>query len=60
MLWPIAIFIFIILYFVLPTVRSPAPVNLTYSQWLQDVSSHEVKSLSVNSSGNASGTLENG
>lgn len=59
-LWPIAIGIFILLYLLLPTMHGPTSVNLTYSQWLRDVNTHQVKSVSLDASGNASGTLKDG
>jgi cell division protease FtsH len=59
-IWPIAILAIFILFFVLPT-RS-TPNSLTYSQFLSDVSSHQVKSLQISGSvgGTSTGTLKNG
>ncbi|MGO8874163.1 MAG: ATP-dependent zinc metalloprotease FtsH [Acidimicrobiales bacterium] len=59
-LWLVGIALFIALYFLMPTFRGQASVNLTYSQWLHDVSTHQVKSVDIDASGNASGTLTNG
>ncbi|HXY45042.1 MAG TPA: ATP-dependent zinc metalloprotease FtsH [Acidimicrobiales bacterium] len=58
-LWPLAILLFILLYLLLP-VRAATSVSLSYSQWLSDVSAHKVKSVSINASGDASGTLTDG
>ena len=58
--WPIAILAIFILFFVLPT-RSTS-TSLTYSKFLSDVSSHQVKSLQISGSvgGTSTGTLTNG
>ncbi|HUB21299.1 MAG TPA: ATP-dependent metallopeptidase FtsH/Yme1/Tma family protein, partial [Streptosporangiaceae bacterium] len=58
-IWPIAIFAILILFFVLPT-RSTS-TSLTYSQFLSDVSNHQVKSLQISGSvgGTSTGTLTN-
>ena len=57
--WPIAILAIFILFFVLPT-RSTS-TSLTYSKFLSDVSSHQVKSLQISGSvgGTSTGTLKN-
>ncbi len=59
-LWPITILAIFILFFVLPT-RSTS-TSLTYSQFLSDVSSHQVQSLQISGSvgGTSTGTLKNG
>src|SRR5580658_1453753 len=58
-IWPIAIFAILILFYVLPT-RSQS-TSLTYSQFLSDVSSHQVQSLQISGSvgGTSTGTLKN-
>jgi cell division protease FtsH len=58
--WPIAILAIFILFFVLPT-RSTS-TSLTYSKFLSDVSSRQVKSLQISGSvgGTSTGTLTNG
>jgi cell division protease FtsH len=58
-LWPIALGITVVLWIVLPTMHTSTPVNLTYSQFLSDVSSHQVKTVTIQSSGQASGVLAN-
>jgi len=59
-LWLVAIGIFILLYLVLPTTQGAQPVTLNYSQFLKDVSSHKVKTVTIETSGTATGTLSNG
>src|SRR5580658_9071264 len=58
-LWPITILAIFVLFFVLPT-RSTS-TSLTYSQFLSDVSSHQVQSLQISGSvgGTSTGTLKN-
>jgi cell division protease FtsH len=59
-IWPIGIFAILILFYVLPT-RSQS-TSLTYSQFLSDVSNHQVKSLQISGSvgGTSTGTLKDG
>ena len=59
-LWPIMIFVIIALWLFLPT-RSTS-TSLTYSQFLTDVSAHQVKTIDISSTqgGTSSGTLTNG
>jgi cell division protease FtsH len=59
-LWPIMIFAILALFYLLPT--RPASTSLTYSQFLSDVSSHQVKSFQISGSvgGTSTGTLKNG
>jgi cell division protease FtsH len=59
-LWLVAVLVFILLYFVLPTTRGAKQVTLNYSQFLSDVSAHHVKTVTIATSGSASGTLTNG
>ena len=59
-LWLGAFVLFLLLFFVLPATRISQPVNLTYSQFLEDVSSKQVKTFTINSNGTATGTLTNG
>jgi cell division protease FtsH len=58
-LWPIALIAFALLWLVLPTVHT-TQVSLNYTQFLSDVSAHKVKTITLSSSGQASGTLTNG
>jgi cell division protease FtsH len=59
-LWLIAAAIFIALFIVLPTTTSQKQVTLNYSQFLHDVSGHEVKDVTIATTGAASGTLKDG
>jgi len=55
-----ALVIFVVLFFILPNTRGPEHVTLNYSQFLNDVSHHQVKTVTISSNGNAQGTLANG
>jgi cell division protease FtsH len=59
-LWPIMLVVIFALFFLLPT-RSPS-TSLTYTQFLHDVSAHQVKTVQLASTpgGTSSGTLTNG
>ena len=59
-LWPIMLVVIFALFFLLPT-RSPS-TSLTYSQFLSDVSAHQVKTVQLASTpgGTSTGTLTNG
>ena len=59
-IWLIMLVVIFALWFLLPT-RSPS-TSLTYSQFLSDVSAHQVKTIQIASSpgGTSSGTLTNG
>jgi cell division protease FtsH len=59
-LWLIASVIFIVLFFLLPVTNSQKPVTLNYSQFLQDVSGHKIKNVTLTTSGSATGTLKSG
>ena len=59
-LWPIMILVILALFWYLPT-RS-TPTNVSYSQFLSDVSAHQVKTIEIASTegGTSSGTLTDG
>ncbi len=59
-LWLIALALFILLLFVVPATSSPTPVTLNYSAFMKDVAAHAVKSVTLETSGAATGTLTNG
>ncbi len=59
-LWLGAFVLFLLLFFVLPATRISQPINLTYSQFLEDVSSKQVKTFTIDADGTATGTLTNG
>ncbi len=58
-LWLIALGVFLLLFFTLPTVR-PSTVTLNYTQFLHDVAGHKVKTVTIATDGSASGTLADG
>ena len=59
-LWPAALVIFIGLFFVLPATKLTPSVTLTYSQFLKDASAHKVSTVTIDSNGDATGTLKGG
>ena len=59
-LWLGAFVLFLLLFFVLPATRISQPVNLSYTQFLTDVSNKQIKTFTINANGSASGTLANG
>jgi cell division protease FtsH len=59
-LLPLAILASLLLWLALPTVHSSAPVSLDYSQFLRDVGAHEVRTVTISSSGQATGILRDG
>jgi cell division protease FtsH len=59
-LWIVAVGIFILLYVTLPTTQGAKQVTLNYSQFLKDVSAHQVKTVTIATSGTATGKLTNG
>jgi cell division protease FtsH len=61
-LWPVAVGLSFLLFLWLPALhtKSVPTDKLSYSQFLDDVSSHQIKTVTISSTGNASGTLANG
>jgi cell division protease FtsH len=59
-LWPVALIAFAFLWLILPTVHANQVTTLTYSQFLSKVSAQQVKTVTLGSNGDASGTLKNG
>ena len=59
-LLPIALLATLLIWIALPTLHAAQQVNLTYSQFLTDVSAHKVKTVNIQSSGPATGTLTDG
>jgi len=57
LLWPFAFVIVAVLFFLLPVAQSAKKVTLNYSQFLSDVSAHKVKTVTIATSGSATGTL---
>ena len=60
LLWPIALVIVAVLFVFLPIAQSTRHVTLSYSQFLSDVSVHKVKTVTIETSGSATGTLSGG
>ncbi len=58
-LWFLALAVFLVLFFTLPTTNQRS-VSLTYSQFLHDVTNHKVKTVTIDTSGSATGTLKDG
>jgi cell division protease FtsH len=58
-LWPVALIAFLALWLLLPTLHTNQ-VTLSYSQFLSKVSAEQVKTITLGSNGEASGTLKNG
>ena len=59
-LWLVALILFIALFFVLPATRAAPSVTLTYSQFVKDVSAKQVRTVTITTSGTASGVLKSG
>ncbi len=59
-LLPLAILAALALWIVLPTMHAAQQVKVNYSQFLSDVSAHKVKTVNIQSSGQATGTLTDG
>jgi cell division protease FtsH len=51
---------FVVLLFFVPATKSKTQVTLNYSKFLNDVSAHKVKTVTLQPTGVASGTLSNG
>jgi cell division protease FtsH len=58
-LWPVALIAFLALWLLLPTLHTNQ-VTLSYSQFLSKVSAQQIKTVTLGSNGEASGTLKNG
>jgi len=59
-LWPLAALICLLLFVVLPIAKSPHQTTLTYTQFMTDVSAGKVKTVTIETNGNASGSLTDG
>jgi cell division protease FtsH len=64
-LWPVALFVALLLYLFLPAVHTAQQVTLSYSEFITQASDHKVKDITFASSTNganttATGTLTNG
>jgi cell division protease FtsH len=59
-LWLVALVAFIGLFFITPATSRKSSTTLTYTEFLNDVSAHKVKTVTLTTSGSAHGTLRNG
>ena len=59
-LWLVAVVSFIVLFYLVPATSNQTHVTLNYSKFLKNVAAHKVKSVTINSSGVATGNLTNG
>ncbi len=59
-LWLVALALFVLLLFFVPATSSQTPVTLSYSSFMSDVTAHTVKSVTLETSGAATGTLSSG
>ncbi len=59
-LWLIALALFVVLFFFTPATKPTPTVSLSFTKFLNDVSAHKVKNITITTSGSASGTLRNG
>jgi cell division protease FtsH len=59
-LWLIALAAFVALLFVVPATSPSKQVTLSYSQFVDDVTAHQVKTVTIETSGRASGSLQSG
>ena len=51
---------FIVLFFLVPATSTKSPITLNYSKFLSDVTAHEVKTVTLETTGVATGTLRDG
>jgi cell division protease FtsH len=59
-LWLAAFVTFVVLFFLVPATSSQSPITLNYSKFLNDVAAHEVKTVTLETNGVATGTLDHG
>jgi len=59
-LWLVAIATFVLLFFLVPATSRQTQVTLNYSKFLSDVAAHKVKTVTLETTGAASGNLRNG
>lgn len=59
-LWLVALVSFIVLFFLVPATSRTTQVTLNYSKFLKDVVAHKVKTVTLETTGAATGTLSNG
>ncbi|HEY1915989.1 MAG TPA: ATP-dependent zinc metalloprotease FtsH [Streptosporangiaceae bacterium] len=59
-LWPISLLVAVLLWLALPTLHAAPQQNFTYSQFLSQVTTHKIKTITLSTNGNATGTLTSG
>jgi cell division protease FtsH len=59
-LLPLALVASILLFLTLPGTKTPSPVTISYSTFLDKVAAHQVRTVDISSNGQASGTLSDG
>ncbi len=59
-LWLVALVGFLVLFFLVPATSNTTQVTLNYSKFLKDVAAHKVKTVTLDTTGTATGTLSNG
>jgi cell division protease FtsH len=52
--------LFVVFLFLVPATKAKPSTSINYSQLLQDVSDHKVKTITINSNGSAQGSLTDG
>ncbi len=60
LLWLVPIVTILVLFALIPASNANKQVTLTYSQFLDDVTAHHVKTVTIQTTGSATGTLTNG
>ena len=59
-LWLLAALLLVVLFIVLPIAQGRGQTTLSYSKFMGDVTAHKVKTVTIGTNGNASGTLTDG
>ncbi len=59
-LWLVAALLLVVLFIVLPATEGRGQTTLTYTQFMGDVTGHKVKTVTIETDGNAAGTLTDG
>ncbi len=59
-LWLLVMVVLVVAFIVVPATHAQSQTTLTYSQFLSDVTAHKVKTVTIETDGNASGSLADG
>ena len=54
-MWLVTAALLVLVFIVLPATESQGQTTLTYTQFMKDVSSHKVKTVTIETNGNATG-----